>query len=331
MARAIKQGLDYFPLKANFATDPTVLQIKKEHGDATVDILIQVLSFIYTGEGYYVKADQAFCRKLAITLYQTDAATVEGVVRQAVELEMFDARLYAEQGILTSVEIQQQFLFSSRRRRNVLLETAICLLTQEQIDESRGRENIKLPAEGKSAVDVPNVDNSPQNAHNSPQNVDNGTHSIVKNSIEEYRKENLPPQSPHLERMEEGELDAADPSAGGGGTADAGGNLLVGGRARTAAHPRGGREWTQADIDALQPPADGVDRNLDGLRENLLLLHVPPAEQYAIIDLSGYGAKGGVVWLALSEMRKRNWKPNAPGRYLLSLLNKRRKERKGAG
>ncbi|MDR0891326.1 MAG: DUF4373 domain-containing protein [Mediterranea sp.] len=326
MARAIKQGLDYFPLEANFAINPTVLQIKKEHGDATVDILIQVLSFIYTGEGYYVKADQTFCRKLAVTLYQTDAATVESVVRQAVELEMFDARLYAEQGILTSVEIQQQFLFSSRRRRNVVLETGICLLTQEQIDESRGRENIKLPAGGKNRIDVPNVDNSAQNVRNSPQNVDNGTHSIVQNSIEENRKENLPPQSPHLpERMEEGELDAADPSAGGGGgTADAGGGSLREGRPKTPAHPRGGREWTQADIDALRPPADGVERNLDGLRDNLLRLHVPPAEQYAIINLSNYGAKGGAVWMAFSEMRNKNWKPRLPGKYLLAVIQKSR-------
>ena len=40
---------------------------------------------------------------------------------------------------------------------------------------------------------------------------------------------------------------------------------------------------TQEDIDNLQPPSDGTQRNFEGLLENLHSYKIPPSEQYAII------------------------------------------------
>jgi hypothetical protein len=148
MSRVLKQGLDYFPLKAGFASDPTVLLIKKEGGDSTVDVLIQTLSFIYGEEGYFVKADQKLYKRLAITLYQTHAEQVERIIRLAVEEELFDSRLFEEQQILTSTAIQQQFLFCARRRKRVEIKTSYCLLSEKQKVECIGKENIKFCTNG---------------------------------------------------------------------------------------------------------------------------------------------------------------------------------------
>lgn len=87
--------------------------------------------------------------------------------------------------------------------------------------------------------------------------------------------------------------------------------------------PRTKREYTQQDIDAMTPPADGVRRNLDGLRENLRLWRVPPGEQYAIVLKSNFGAIGHPLWQGFYTLRASRGKIRQPGKYLLSLCCRR--------
>ncbi|MEO4949361.1 hypothetical protein ABH009_00760, partial [Bacteroides thetaiotaomicron] len=78
---------------------------------------------------------------------------------------------------------------------------------------------------------------------------------------------------------------------------------------------------TQEDIDCLQPPCDGVQRNFRGLTDNLRLYKVPPSEQYAIILKSNFGAIGNPVWKGFNTIRGSNGKIRLPGHYLLSIIN----------
>ena len=78
---------------------------------------------------------------------------------------------------------------------------------------------------------------------------------------------------------------------------------------------------TQEDIDCLQPPCDGVQRNFQGLTDNLRLYKVPPSEQYAIILKSNFGAIGNPVWKGFNTIRGSNGKIRLPGHYLLSIIN----------
>ena len=78
---------------------------------------------------------------------------------------------------------------------------------------------------------------------------------------------------------------------------------------------------SQEDIDCLQPPCDGVQRNFRGLTDNLRLYKVPPSEQYAIILKSNFGAIGNPVWKGFNTIRGSNGKIRLPGRYLLSIIN----------
>ena len=85
-------------------------------------------------------------------------------------------------------------------------------------------------------------------------------------------------------------------------------------------HPR--KEWTDEDICRMQPPSDGVNRNLDGLLFNLRQLRISPPEQRAIIHKSNFGAIGHPMWKGFSTIRESCGKIRQPGRFLLSLCNK---------
>ena len=81
-------------------------------------------------------------------------------------------------------------------------------------------------------------------------------------------------------------------------------------------HPR--KEWTDEDICRMQPPPDGVNRNLDGLLFNLRQLRISPPEQRAIILKSNFGAIGHPMWKGFSTIRESCGKIRQPGRFLLS-------------
>lgn len=85
-------------------------------------------------------------------------------------------------------------------------------------------------------------------------------------------------------------------------------------------HPR--KEWTDEDICRMQPPPDGLNRNLDGLLFNLRQLRISPEEQRAIILKSNFGVIGHPMWKGFSTIRESCGKIRQPGRFLLSLCNK---------
>lgn len=136
MARIKRRGLDYFPMNTDFIHDRAVRRLMKREGDSALGILVEVLSYIYAGEGYYVLADRLFYEDLSASLYEKDAADVERIIRLAVEYDLFDAALFAEHHILTSAEIQRQYLFSTRRRNASHLEASYCLIGNDESVET---------------------------------------------------------------------------------------------------------------------------------------------------------------------------------------------------
>ena len=72
----IKQGLDYFPLSTDFMHDRIVRRVMKREGDSAFTVLIYIMSYLYSGEGYYVRADTDFCDELSDQLFSTDFLTL---------------------------------------------------------------------------------------------------------------------------------------------------------------------------------------------------------------------------------------------------------------
>nr|WP_302831286.1 DUF4373 domain-containing protein [uncultured Bacteroides sp.] len=316
MARIKKRGLDYFPMSTDFIHDRIVRRIMKREGDGALSILIGTLSYIYAGEGYYVHADGLFYEDLSACLYQQSAQDVRRILALAVEYSIFDPGLFSKFGILTSAEIQSQYLFSTKRRKSSAIETDYRLTEAEEGTEeedgnpSSPKDNVSIPGgdlfnpgEEYSAYGFEDVTLTPLNVTLTSQNVTSGTHSIAQHSIAQDSKEySLLNSSPET-----------------GGTQDAG----CGQPAEVKGKVSIRKEWTPSDIDRLQPPQDGVNRNLEGLKYNLRQFEVPLQEQYAVILKSNFGAIGHPMWRGFEALRTSHGKIRQPGKYLLSLCRGR--------
>lgn len=147
MSRIKKQGLDYFPMSIDFMQNRLVRRIMKREGDAAVAVLLQTYCAIYAGEGYFLRADDLFYDDLADLLYNKEADDVKRIIALAVDYGLFDPRLYAEYRVLTSADIQRQFLFATRRRTACEVDSRYLLLTDE--DLQKGAEK------GKTVTDKP--------------------------------------------------------------------------------------------------------------------------------------------------------------------------------
>lgn len=325
MARIKKRGLDYFPLNTDFIHDRLVRRIMKREGDAALAVLVEVLSYIYADEGYYVRVDNLFYEDLSANLYEKSSGDVKRIVELAVEYGVFDSSLFDQYGILTSEDIQRQYLFSTKRRNLSQLEPAYCLLDSKELSVSQSKEGVSRPEKaaeketGKELFEGINVTLI-------PENVTSGTHSIAQqsiaqNSIEQHsvaqhRKEYPLPNPPKegtggREGKEEifSEKDGAE-------------RLHDAGRLHDSKRAHKRKEWSKEAIAELRPPTDGAARNYEGLLDSLRLYAIPPAEQYPIILKSNFGVIGGPVWKGIGAIRDSGGKIKLPGRYLLSVMNK---------
>lgn len=291
MARIKKRGLDYFPMSTDLINDRIIRRIMKREGDGALTILIGTLSYIYAGEGYYVRTDDLFYEDLSACLFEQSAQDVRRILNLAVEYGIFNATLFSNYGILTSAEIQSQYLFSTKRRKSTVIEADYRLVddtqeTEDEEDTSSKQHQSKTEKLGESVTST-------------PENATSGTHSIAQDSKEQNRKEYLLLHS----SPETGET----PNAACGQSAETRGNKAI--------H----KEWTNEEIDRLQPPRDGANRNFDGLKHSLRQFEIPLQEQYAIILKSNFGVIGHPMWRGFDALRTSHGKIHQPGRYLLSL------------
>ena len=299
----IKQGLDYFPLNTDFMHDRVVRRVMKREGDSAFTILLYTLSYLYSGEGYYIHVDDDFYDELSDQLFSTDNDSVRRVLHLFVEYGFFDSSLYERYGILTSADIQRQVLFITKRRSRRHISPDYCLLPDEETVHST------LP---DAVAETPDI--VTQTLDTVTESPDTATKSTLIKRKEKERKENILPNPPFAKGGDEEEGSEGEKVAEG-----AGGGMREECDQRSAKKKR---NLTQEDIDRMQAPPDGCPRNFSGLLENLRLFRVPPAEQYAIVLKSNYGEIGGDIWKGFSVIRGSGGKIKLPGHYLLSVLNK---------
>ncbi len=408
MSKIKKRGLEYFPMSTEFVHDRLVHRIMKREGDAAFTALVDVFSYIYSGEGYYVCVDDLFYEDLAANLYEKKAEDVKRIVLLAVEYGIFDAGLFEKKNILSSAEIQRQYLFSTKRRVYSRIEPCYCLLSDGEILRSSEKTDEEKVASDSAVKGIgraePQTDDSSDNDDDvtfTPINVTSSTHSIAQYSIAQNRKNStLNPSSGGTgfeEKREEVPLnkiegdsetgdfgrgaseadhsEAGDSMTGHSRTGNSeAGNSMAGhfetchfeaghsetchfeGRHSEGEHSKTGNTetgnfktgasetgnslfgssggsnvagevksaaskqvWTDEAINSLQPPVDGMQRNLSGLVFSMRQYHVPPGEQYAVIRRSNYGVIGHPVWKGFCVLRESHGKIHMPGRYLLSL------------
>lgn len=328
MSRIKKRGLDYFPLDIDFMQNRLVRRIMKREGDGALATLVSAFSCIYGGEGYYVLTDAFFYEDISANLYQQTAADVKRILTLAAEYGIFDATLFRECGVLTSAEIQKQYLFSTKRRKTSAIDSRFNLITDEQEDgDTEEQEETAGPFPETPGQFPESAANTSQNVTFIHKNVTSGTHSIAQNSIAqqsiEYPLLNSSPavgtQNADRESAEgDGEEEFFSSSAA---TTDTFSPPTPSSpSAASSRQPR--KEWTAEDVRRMQPPQDGMNRNLDGLLFNLRQFGISPQEQRAIILKSNFGIIGHPMWKGFSTIRESCGKIRQPGKFLLSLCNK---------
>jgi len=182
MARPVKEGLDYYPLNADFMSDIKVRRLIRSFGSKSIGVVIALLGMIYGDKGYYIllNDDVAF-----IISEQTleDEDLVNQIINKLIEIEFFDKNLYEKHRVLTSKGIQKRFISATERRKDVNLITKYNLVN----------------VDNNSSSDVVNVYNNPVNVDNNSSsdvvNVGNNQQrkekkSKVKKSKEKQSKEN---------------------------------------------------------------------------------------------------------------------------------------------
>ena len=316
MCRIKKRGLDYFPIDIDFMQNRLVRRIMKREGEGSLATLFGALSCIYGGEGYYVRADELFYEDISTSLYNQTAGDVKRILTLAAEYGIFHPGLFSEFGILTSSEIQKQYLFSTKRRKSSAIEERYNL-----IDDAPDSFT-----EQSTESEVENATPKGESVTIKPENVTSGTHSIAQNRIAQHRIEKpLLNSSPVGGTQNADEISAEEEEeelVSSGGAPDVYIQTTSG---NDKPHRR---EWTDEDVARLQPPADGPDRNPDGLIFNLRQFHIPPQEQYVIVLKSNFGIIGHPVWKGFFDLRESHGKIRQPGRYLLSLCIKQKEATK---
>lgn len=316
MCRIKKRGLDYFPIDIDFMQNRLVRRIMKREGEGSLATLFGALSCIYGGEGYYVRADELFYEDISTSLYNQTAGDVKRILTLAAEYGIFHPGLFSEFGILTSSEIQKQYLFSTKRRKSSAIEERYNL-----IDDAPDSFT-----EQSTESEVENATPKGESVTIKSENVTSGTHSIAQNRIAQHRIEKpLLNSSPVGGTQNADEISAEEEEeelVSSGGAPDVYIQTTSG---NDKPHRR---EWTDEDVARLQPPADGLDRNPDGLIFNLRQFHIPPQEQYVIVLKSNFGIIGHPVWKGFFDLRESHGKIRQPGRYLLSLCIKQKEATK---
>lgn len=151
--KTTKQGLDYYPIDVNFLSDYSVQVLIEECGLHSVAVLLELFSRIYRNEGYYLRVDDKLIFVVAkfLSLQREEVRTI---IEKAVEGKIFDKELFDNYQILTSIPIQEQFLFATKRRKGVKVNTGYLLVEEKCIQD-----------DDSSPIDVDKKEHSNSNSY----------------------------------------------------------------------------------------------------------------------------------------------------------------------
>ena len=214
MARIKKKGLDYFPMGVDFVGSREVRRLVKREGEGAYMVLSFLISDLYGAEGYYLSVDEDYYEDLSDRLFTMETEDVRRIVIYTVELGLFDARLYKEYGILTSVDIQRQYLFSTKRRSCTGIDENYCLIAEDTpANPPADSQTDATPVEEVNATEK--GINVTETAEKYTSTVPGYTkHSIAKHSIAKHNSSSTGSSKPVKEWTKE-DIDCLEPPADG--------------------------------------------------------------------------------------------------------------------
>jgi hypothetical protein len=121
-------GLDYFPLDVDIDNDDKIELIEAKHGIIGFAVIIRLFMKVYRNGYYYQwgeKEQLLFSKRLNV-----DINTLNAIIDDAIEWEIFNRDMFEMWMILTSKGIQRRYLEAAKRRQKVELNAEYLLLTE---------------------------------------------------------------------------------------------------------------------------------------------------------------------------------------------------------
>ena len=116
MARKSKVGLDYFPHNCNY--DDELKYIIALHKELGYYVYFESLKRIYSDLGYYMSSDKKVLTLLSNEI-NISVDSINDVIRDCLDEQLFDKKLYKDYNILTSKGIQERYFEAIKRRNSV--------------------------------------------------------------------------------------------------------------------------------------------------------------------------------------------------------------------
>jgi len=142
----MRDGIEYFSFDVMMHEDDKVQMLLAHHGAIGHYILIRLLCKIYS-QGYAYFWSDKVSRLFAYNL-SVDYILVKDVVSLCIDANIFDQKVYAKYGHLTSTGIQKRYLAATFRRKRVVLSQELWLLANDSTFKSRNFERYILEFTG---------------------------------------------------------------------------------------------------------------------------------------------------------------------------------------
>lgn len=140
----IVPGLPYFSLDVNLNKAVELLEL--EYGLKGFAAYIHLLQMIYKDRGYYTQWDKDVELKFADDIHAS-VGFVSEIIRACLRRGIFDNDMYIKYGVLTSIEIQENYFNAVKRRKKVKVIDEILLIelypNGNEIDIIRDNAGIK--------------------------------------------------------------------------------------------------------------------------------------------------------------------------------------------
>jgi len=128
MARKGKIGLDYFSHDTEFDNElEYIIAVHKETG---YYVYFRLLERLYKTYGYYYPSDKKSIALLSSKI-NVDIETVNVIINDCIDENLFNKAMYDEHSILTSRGIQKRFMDAVARRKEVKINPNYILLDNE--------------------------------------------------------------------------------------------------------------------------------------------------------------------------------------------------------
>lgn len=111
-------GLNAFSFDVDFFRQPEVVGIAGEFGPKGEIAVVKLLCAVYRN-GYFIEWCDRTIRSLARELPNLSDELLRQIVNRLLRRGFFDRHVFDKTGVLTSREIQKQYLYQTKRRKNI--------------------------------------------------------------------------------------------------------------------------------------------------------------------------------------------------------------------